>query len=730
MPSTSPGNVLRWVLAMLAIAGACRGADEEPLRSIESIRTLPPAEIAAGRPVTLRGKLTTWTNDGCYLNGGGRCIFIDWHASDAAGCWKVRPPAKDQFQIGDLIDVTGVTHPGNYSPEVLPESFVRVGPDKLPEPRTVVLDRLLSGNADGQWVKLEGVIQEAAMTGNGREASLLLLTTGHPCRIHLWDASQSELDRMVDARVEVRGVFSPLVNLRKEMNGLGLFANDASNFEVLRAAPADPFQAPRVELGHLLSFAPKDFYPWHRRVTAGVISYSEPGKFFFMQEGDTGVRVNTADVTIRAGEQVEVSGFVTTTNTLAGLHGALVRKTGEGSLPEAKAVSSSLLLDAAGGGDEIGDFHGRRISLTGTLARIDRDAAEMVVLTMESEGITFPVRIPRATGAELPAWVIGSELKLTGTCDLNFNERPSVSRAIPVTGFGMWLISPADVVVMSKPSWWTPLRLWLVIGCVAGLLAAALVWVRLLQREVRVRGHRLAREITARQEARLQFEATLRERNLLAADLHDTLEQSLIGLSLQLQAASHFHGTDDGRSKHHLNVAETFLDRSREEMRRTVANLRDTGAAGGGDLVASLREMIAPLESGTDVRIEVTASGESFAFPEFVAANLRMLVQEAVTNALKHGKASVIRLQVAFQDEALMLEVADDGAGFDIATIAGPGQGHYGMQGMRERAKRLGAELEIESQPGRGSSIRVRMRKDVMLRSVASVEPFDEPKLG
>jgi signal transduction histidine kinase len=101
-----------------------------------------------------------------------------------------------------------------------------------------------------------------------------------------------------------------------------------------------------------------------------------------------------------------------------------------------------------------------------------------------------------------------------------------------------------------------------------------------------------------------------------------------------------------------------------------------------------------------------------------------------VTNALKHGKASVIRLQVAFQDEALMLEVADDGAGFDIATIAGPGQGHYGMQGMRERAKRLGAELEIESQPGRGSSIRVRMRKDVMLRSVASVEPFDEPKLG
>lgn len=707
---------LLWVFASLSGLARCHAQEVavETLHSIESIRTQPAELIEKGLPVEIAGIVSCRTTKGLYINGGGRCIFIDWEQAESKGVWQGHRPADENMQVGDSAQIRGITAPGNYSPKVLPRIYRKTRAASLPEPRVIQLDRLLSGNADGQWVSLDGVIQEAVMTDNGKEAVLLLLTSGHTCRISMWDASTIDLAQIIDARVSVRGVFSPLVNLRKEMSGLGLFCTDARDIRIAKPAPADPFGSPRVGLKNLLAFAPKDFYPWHRRVTRGIVSFTQPGQFFFMQDGGTGIRVECDDRTLKAGDELEVSGFVTTTATLAGMNGAVVRRLSSAPVPLAEEVTTNQLLRPTlrnpWTGEAFEDFHGRRIALTGTLMRADRDAeGGLLVLMMESDGFSFPVKIPLESKTPTVPWTIGSRLKLSGTCELYFNERPVIRRAIPVTGFAVWTSSPEDLVLLAKPSWWTPGRMWLAIAAAAILLGVSLVWVRMLHREVMIRGNRLASEITRRNEAGLRFEAALRERNLLAADLHDTLEQSLVGLSLQLQAANLFFETDPPKSRHHLDLAETFLDRSRDEMRRTVTNLRDTGMS-ERNLFQSLRESADLISNGGVIRIEVRLEGEERPLPDFITGNLLMLAQEAITNAFKHAKPSHIDVSVAYRENDLALIVSDDGVGFDTNSAAGPGAGHYGLQGMRERAKRLGAELTITSSPGMGTSIEVRLR--------------------
>jgi signal transduction histidine kinase len=717
---------LHWVHSAIAALTLAAGYSEElsvpPLESVEAVRTLPQEDVERGTPVKLTGVVSAITPKGVYVEGGGRCIFLDWEESRARGVWTGEYPAKDVNRLGVKIKVWGLTAPGNYSPKILPKTLELYRDVALPTPRTPPLDRLLSGNADGQWISLQGVVQEAARTGNGREAALSLLTSGHLCRVNLWDASGIDLEKMVDARVEVRGVFSPLVNLRKEMSGLALFSTNEDDIRIVEPAPADPFSLEPVKLVDLVGFAPKEFYPWHRRLTTGIVNFALPGKFFFVQDGETGVRVNSTDMAVRSGDRVRVAGFVSTTHTLAGLNGAIVRRESAGDIPSAKVVSSSQLLRPnlrnPWTGEAFEDWHGRRITLSGILRRIDDDNDLGVrILMMESEGFSYAVKTPFASDAATPEWNIGSLISTTGTCDLYFAERPVATRAIPVTGFAIWTGSSRDLVLLSKPSWWTPGRMWVVIGGVAVLLASALLWVRLLRREVDARGNHLAIEITRRNEVRMRFEAKLRERNLLASDLHDSLEQTWVGLSLQLQAASLYFDSNPELSRRHLVLADTFLDRGRDEMRRTVKHLRDTGIS-NRSLLDSLRECANVISCGGFCIIHVTSSGQEYPLSEHLATNLLMLAQEAITNAVKHGGATRIDVVVDYLDAELVLRISDNGSGFDEHSVMGPGEGHYGLQGMRERTKRIGAALEIRSNPGAGTVIEVYLPRQASMPGI------------
>jgi signal transduction histidine kinase len=105
--------------------------------------------------------------------------------------------------------------------------------------------------------------------------------------------------------------------------------------------------------------------------------------------------------------------------------------------------------------------------------------------------------------------------------------------------------------------------------------------------------------------------------------------------------------------------------------------------------------------------VALDVSGEPFELPTFVTGNLLLVVQEAVRNAIYHGKAATVRVDVrhAAASRQVDIEITDDGEGFNPATILGPEQGHFGLQVMRERIEGLGGRFSIETHVGEGTRI-------------------------
>jgi signal transduction histidine kinase len=350
------------------------------------------------------------------------------------------------------------------------------------------------------------------------------------------------------------------------------------------------------------------------------------------------------------------------------------------------------------------DSDGRLIRLRGVLRRVlppDKDGNSTVVV--ESGEHLVQALLP----GPAPRWVDGSVVELTGVCELEMARLDKLPW-FSITGFHLWLSSPENVRVISQPPWWTQQRLGILLAAVILVMGLALAWGYVLRRQVTARGSQLAKEISARESAQLEFDTILRERRRLANDLHDTLEQALTGLALQLEIANRSRSSDPELSGHHLNLAQQFLERSRSEAHRTVWDLRAHGQD-GRDFLDILEERVSSMVEGSGITITLKREGEAALMPDLIAGNLLLLAQEAVTNALKHSGASEIGIILRILQGQVELVFKDTGRGFDISKAPGQHDGHFGLQGMHERTKRLGGQFELTSMPGHGTTLRVKV---------------------
>jgi signal transduction histidine kinase len=199
----------------------------------------------------------------------------------------------------------------------------------------------------------------------------------------------------------------------------------------------------------------------------------------------------------------------------------------------------------------------------------------------------------------------------------------------------------------------------------------------------------------------------LDERQRLAGEIHDTLAQGLTGIITQLEAAEQLRN-DPGESQRHVEQARKLARESLSEARRSVQALRP------GQLEESrLPEAIAKLAkewsqtSGVPVRIETT--GEAVPLPPALEVTLFRAAQEGLANVARHANATRVGLTVSYLDDMVRLDVRDDGVGFDVgvqgsAEATANGRG-YGLSAMRQRLRRVGGSLEVESGPGVGTAI-------------------------
>jgi signal transduction histidine kinase len=247
----------------------------------------------------------------------------------------------------------------------------------------------------------------------------------------------------------------------------------------------------------------------------------------------------------------------------------------------------------------------------------------------------------------------------------------------------------ASLHLVKKPFFYrTP---WFIALCVLALgLASALIY------QMRIR------------QVHSRYAAVLAERTRLAREMHDTLIQGCASVSAMLEAASSC-APDDAESRQHLvEYASTQIRSTMDEARQAVWNLRG-GEEAATSLTASLEQMGERVSREYGIPVDCHASGKEFAISQQAIHELMMVAREGMYNAVLHGHPKLITAELKFLAKWMEMTLADDGKGFDTASI--PADGHYGLQGLRERVGRFGGEVEIVSHPGRGTELRVKIAR-------------------
>jgi signal transduction histidine kinase len=369
------------------------------------------------------------------------------------------------------------------------------------------------------------------------------------------------------------------------------------------------------------------------------------------------------------------------------LREALIQYTGHAPLPAPRWLSGDLLLDR--------DHDSSLVRIQAHLTDISTEASDQI-LTLQAGAHGFVARLNILRGPHqdlLP----GSRLELTG---VYFAQGGDVTSAADIDSFELLLNSPADIVVLERPSWWTLQRLLVAFGLIAVVLVGAILWIFTLRRRVN------AQTLVIHQ--KVEREATLEERARIARDIHDTLEQALAGTSFQLNALAGSLDNVPQEPLRILDVARSMVRHAQEEARRTVQNLRFLDLE-KHDLPTALAQLAAQSGADSPIEILVNVRGTIQGLPSQVESHLLRISQEAITNAIKHSRVKIVRLELEYDAGWLQLTIHDDGCGFEVVHTVPTAAGHFGLLGMRERAEKIGGTLQIQSAPGRGTTIQVRV---------------------
>jgi len=222
----------------------------------------------------------------------------------------------------------------------------------------------------------------------------------------------------------------------------------------------------------------------------------------------------------------------------------------------------------------------------------------------------------------------------------------------------------------------------------------------------------------ARLFARAQDAASLEERQRLARELHDSVSQALYGIALGARTARTLLDRDPAKATDPLDYVLSLAEAGLAELRALIFELRPESLELEG-LIAAFSKQTAALTARHGIEV-VTEFGEEPDLPLHVKEGIYRIAQEAMHNTVKHAHAHRVDLRMDAPDGRLVLEIKDDGDGFDPD---GDFPGHLGLTSMRERARALGGELHIASTPGQGTVVRLEMARTGATQAASANRP-------
>ena len=199
--------------------------------------------------------------------------------------------------------------------------------------------------------------------------------------------------------------------------------------------------------------------------------------------------------------------------------------------------------------------------------------------------------------------------------------------------------------------------------------------------------------------------AVVEERLRLSRDLHDRALQLLASARMRLDSCHHHLKSDPVALENELLIIEDNLDRAVTEIRNLLAENRIDDQLQAGSLERRLKEELSIFSARSGFQIELQCAVDTHELPIDIEKELYFTLREGVLNAVRHARASEIRLSLARSPSGYQAILSDNGVGFVVATTEG--SSHYGLKGMKERVQKLGGTLDIASAPGKGTKIEI-----------------------
>lgn len=596
---------------------------------------------------------------------------------------------RQRLRIGTWLDLGGGVKPSKYShiPIITPLVVKELGWFATPMPIAQPVVFPIPASQEGRWSEFEGVVQSVNTNG-----TLVVQGTNGALQLWLEKSTDGYATRYIDARVRARGVL--LLSLQ---NTPLLLVPNLSFLAEETPPPKDLYSLPPTPISAVLAKASEVNFQ-HRVRINGAVTYADH-EFFFIQDASGAIRVKSPKQTgINVGDTLEVVGFPPGKEQAGTLT--------EPHWRQADSPQPLLSRELEFNTDQSFNQLGTLVHVSGNLLSLRTNGSNQILELQEQHRI-FTAVLTTDRGL-LANMIPGSRLQITGVC----NDEAAMAGPDPekphkpqiLSSINLLLRTPQDVKLLRGPPWWTWRRTASLVGLLFLVLMVTLLWVHLLRR-------RLHRQQAAQLAFAYQVLKRLEdERRRIAVNLHDSLGQVLLLIKNHaLLAMQPVAGTQDVQRR--LTEISQVTSQAIEEVREITHGLRPYQLDRLG-LTQALRALVdhATQAAMSDKAISFACRVEEVdgLFDPDAEIHVYRIVQEAVTNVVKHAAATEATVVVKRRSDIVLIAIRDNGRGFEPSQLnARLHELGYGLTGISERARILHASLEIDSRPGNGASLTV-----------------------